>query len=138
METNICVCLRCTKIFHSEILGVTYSRLSPTHGCHLLMVVTYSRLSPTRGCHLLMVVTYSRLSPTHGCHLLTVVTYSWHHYLDYIIQFSIITVLRYYHTVHVVYMQKVCHKILPYLSCSIHTKKALLIHTAVLLMLPYC
>jgi len=120
------------------LMVVTYSRLSPTHGCHLLMVVTSLWLSPINGCHLLAVVTYSRLSPTHGCHLLTVVTYSWRHYLDYIIQFSIITVLRYYHTVHVVYMQKVCHKILPYCSCNIHAKRAILIHTAVLLMLPYC
>jgi|688.fasta_scaffold30602_7 hypothetical protein len=53
-------------VFYSSI--VTYSWLTPTHGCHLLMVVTYSWLSPTRGCHLLTVVTYSRLSPTHGPH----------------------------------------------------------------------
>ncbi len=70
--------------------------------CHTVL------LSP----RVLVFVTYS----SRHFYRLVFVTYWWCHFLEYIIQFSIITVIKYYHTAHVVFMQKE-----PYNNTYCHT-----------------
>ena len=65
-----------STLLRTAVLGVIYSRASPTAGCHLQPGVTCSRVSPTVRCHLQSGVTYSRVSPTDGCQLQTGVSYS--------------------------------------------------------------
>ncbi len=61
----------------------------------------------------LIFVTYS----SRHFYQLVFVTYSWRHFLEYIIQFIVVfTVKKYYHTVHVVFMQKE-----PYNNTYCHT-----------------